>query len=33
MMSEEESEWLDGRWREQLSTRQLLEAYGLNPVL
>lgn len=33
MMSEEESKMLDEWWREQQSTRQLLEAYGLNPVL
>lgn len=32
MMSEEESERLDEWWREQLTTRQLFEAYGLGPV-
>lgn len=32
MMSEEESEWLDEWWREQQTTRQLLEEYGLGPV-
>lgn len=33
MMSEEESEWLNEWWREQLTSRQALEDAGLGPVL
>lgn len=31
-MTEEESKALDEWWREQLTTRQLLEEYGLGPA-